>query len=173
VAGGAFAVASACPFVASLAPSARARAAGAPVKADIAPVGPGQLKTVVWRGQPVWLFRRTPQMLESLKGHDGQLVDPFSQVDQQPPYCRNQTRSIKPEMFVAVGLCTHLGCTPHLQDVDGQPQPTEFFCPCHGSIYDLAGRVYKDVPAPRNLLIPRHRYLSASRILIGDDKGGD
>jgi ubiquinol-cytochrome c reductase iron-sulfur subunit len=111
-------------------------------------------------------------MLAGLNGHDAQLVDPSSQADQQPPYCRNETRSIKPELFVAVGLCTHLGCSPHLQKVDDQPQPTEFFCACHGSIYDLAGRVYKDVPAPKNLLVPRHQYLSASRILIGDDKRG-
>jgi ubiquinol-cytochrome c reductase iron-sulfur subunit len=168
--GGAAALAAACPFVASLAPSARARAAGGPVEADVAAVGPGELHTVVWRGQPVWLFRRTPRMLESLKGHDAQLVDPRSQMDQQPPYCRNQTRSIKPELLVAVGLCTHLGCSPHLRNVGEQAQPSEFYCPCHGSRFDLAGRVYKDVPAPKNLLVPRHRYLTASRIVVGEDK---
>jgi len=170
VAGGAFLAAAASPFVASFAPSTRARVAGAPVEADISDVKPGEMKIVVWRGQPVWLLFRTPMMLASLEGHNAQLVDPSSKVDQQPPYCRNGGRSIKPQMFVAVGLCTHLGCSPHLQTVDGKPQPTEFFCPCHGSRFDLAGRVYKDVPAPKNLLIPRYRYLSEARILVGDDK---
>jgi ubiquinol-cytochrome c reductase iron-sulfur subunit len=128
------------------------------------------MKTVTWREQPVWLLRRTPQMLAGLRGHDAQLVDPLSRTDQQPLYCRNETRSIMPALFVAVGLCTHLGCSPHLHTPGSGSQPTEFYCPCHGSRFDLAGRVYKDVPAPKNLLVPPHRYLSESRILLGDDK---
>ena len=170
VLGSAFAVAAASPFVASLAPSERARVAGGPVEADVSEVATGEMKIVVWRGQPVWLLRRTRAMLASISGHDALLVDPLSRVDQQPPYCQNQTRSIKPELFVAVGLCTHLGCSPHLQKVGDPPQPTQFFCPCHGSIFDLAGRVYREVPAPKNLLVPRHRYLSNTRIVVGDDR---
>ncbi len=168
--GTAFAVVAASPFVASLAPSERARVAGGPVEADVSDLSSGEMKIVVWRGQPVWLLHRSPVMLASLSGHNAQLVDPMSRVDQQPPYCQNETRSIQPRLFVAVGLCTHLGCSPHLQKMGDQPQPTEFFCPCHGSIFDLAGRVYREVPAPRNLLVPRHRYLSDTRILVGDDK---
>jgi ubiquinol-cytochrome c reductase iron-sulfur subunit len=169
----------AAPFVLSMMPSARAKAAGAPVEVDIAKIEPGQLLTVEWRGRPVWILRRTPEMLKSLAPLEKFLADPKSDVtDQQPVYARNPSRSIKPEVLVLVGICTHLGCSPL---VKLQPGPVSglgddwlggFFCPCHGSKFDLAGRVWKNVPAPTNLVVPPHSYLSPHRILIGVDQKG-
>ena len=156
-------------------PSERALAAGAPVEADLAGLRDGDLRVVGWRGKPVWLLKRSSSMLDQLGNHDTLLTDPQSQTDQQPAYCRNSTRSIRPEIFIAIGICTHLGCSPTLR-LDaasselGIGWPGGFFCPCHGSKFDLAGRVFKNVPAPTNLEIPPHRYLDDSRILVGDDR---
>ena len=167
------------PFILSMSPSARARAAGAPVEVDIAKVEPGQLLTIEWRGKPVWILRRTPEMLQSLPKLDGVLADPASKVvDQQPKYAQNPARSLKPEFLVLVGICTHLGCSPDKRLEAGPASGLGddwqggFFCPCHGSKFDLAGRVCKNVPAPTNLVVPPHAYLSDSRLLIGADKGG-
>ena len=174
-AGGVAAVATAVPFVSTLAPSERAKAQGAAVEVDIADLAPGAMKTVEWRGKPVWVVRRTPEMLAQLQGHDQKLADPASEQAQQPPYAQNATRSLKPEVFLAVGICTHLGCSPSTVAAgSGHPSveadwPGGYFCPCHGSTFDGAGRVYKNKPAPTNLEIPPHRYVSATRILIGED----
>ena len=174
-AGGVAAAATAIPFVSTLAPSERAKAQGAAVEVDIADLAPGAMKTVEWRGKPVWVVRRTPEMLAQLQGHDQKLADPASEQAQQPPYAQNATRSLKPEVFLAVGICTHLGCSPSTVAAgSGHPSveadwPGGYFCPCHGSTFDGAGRVYKNKPAPTNLEIPPHRYVSATRILIGED----
>jgi ubiquinol-cytochrome c reductase iron-sulfur subunit len=167
----------AVPLVMSMLPSARAKAAGAPVEVDISKIEPGMLLTVEWRGKPVWIVNRTPEMLDLLGKHDDQLVDPNSEQPQQPAYCKNPTRSIKPEFLVAVGICTHLGCSPtYRKEVGaadlGADWPGGFFCPCHGSRFDLAARVFKNVPAPINLLIPPYQYLSDARLLIGVDAKG-
>lgn len=167
----------AVPLVMSMLPSARAKAAGAPVEVDISKVEPGMLLTVEWRGKPVWIVNRTKEMLDLLGKHDAQLVDPSSEMPQQPDYCKNATRSIKPEYLVAVGICTHLGCSPsYRKDVGaadlGADWPGGFFCPCHGSRFDLAARVFKGVPAPTNLVIPPHQYLSDAKLLIGADAKG-
>lgn len=168
-------VATAVPFVSSFAPSERAKAMGASVEADISDIAPGGMKTVEWRGKPVWVMRRTPEMLASLPALDAQLVDPASSKNQQPDYARNAHRSIKPEFLVAIGICTHLGCSPSAVPVNsGNPSVGSdwkggFFCPCHGSTFDLAGRVYKNKPAPTNLEVPPHKYLSEGRLLIGED----
>jgi ubiquinol-cytochrome c reductase iron-sulfur subunit len=168
----------AVPFVSSFEPSARARAAGAPVEADISTLKPGEKLTVEWRGKPVWIVRRTPAQLAELPKLDKELADPLSKrnLELTPPYARNNDRSIKPEYLVVVGICTHLGCSPSDKFTPG-PQPSlpndwagGFLCPCHGSTFDMAGRVYKDKPAPDNLEVPRHMYLSDTRILIGEDK---
>jgi ubiquinol-cytochrome c reductase iron-sulfur subunit len=166
----------AVPFIASLNPSARARAAGAPVEADVSKLEPGALLRVKWRGQPIWVVYRTDQMLEALPTNDPKLVDPTSEVDHQPPYCKNPTRSIKPEFFVAIGICTHLGCSPTYRpefapDDLGKEWKGGWFCPCHGSKFDLAGRVFKGVPAPTNLVIPKHMYTNETTILVGQDEG--
>ena len=176
VVGGAGAVAVAIPFVSSMQPSARAQAAGAPVEADISKLEPGQRITVEWRGKPVWIVRRTDRILKDLPTLDDRLRDPDSREEQQPPYATNPTRSIKPEYLVVVGICTHLGCSPTFRpEVAPEDLGPEwkggFFCPCHGSRFDLAGRVYQGVPAPLNLVVPPHRYLSDTRILIGEDQG--
>jgi ubiquinol-cytochrome c reductase iron-sulfur subunit len=171
-------VATAVPFVASFTPSERAKAAGAPVEADISGLKPGEKMVVEWRGKPVWILRRTPEQLESLKKDEPLLADPNSDRTQYPTpaYAKNQWRSIKPEVFVAVGICSHLGCSPSDKFVPGaQPSlpddwPGGFLCPCHGSTFDLAGRVFKNKPAPDNLEVPPYAYLSDSRLLIGDDK---
>lgn len=173
--GCAYALAAAYPMLASFAPSARARAAGAPVEVDINSFAEGELRTVAWRGQPVWIMRRTPAMLAGLEQDTGLLADPNSKQPQQPPYCDNPTRSIKPGIFVCVGICTHLGCSPTLRVGEtgaelGANWPGGFFCPCHGSKFDLAGRVFKGVPAPTNLVIPPYRYVDADHIVIGEDK---
>jgi ubiquinol-cytochrome c reductase iron-sulfur subunit len=164
------------PFVLSMTPSARARAAGAPVEVDISKLEDGQLLTVEWRGKPVWIVKRTPVMLDGLKKMDDILADPESKREQQPAYTQNATRSIKPEILVLVGICTHLGCAPSKKfemgpaSGLGENWPGGFFCPCHGSKFDLAGRVYKGVPAPSNLEVPPHDYLSNTRLIIGVDK---
>ena len=162
------------PFISSMQPSAKARAAGAPVRADISKLEPGQMIRVKWRGKPVWLVRRTEKMLEVLPTLDTTLRDPESLESIQPPYAQNEYRSIKPELLVTVGICTHLGCSPtYRPDVGaadlGADWEGGFFCPCHGSKFDLAGRVYKGVPAPTNLVIPPHSFLSETELLIGED----
>lgn len=171
-------VAVAIPFVASFAPSEKAKAAGAPVEVDVSGMQPGELKRVEWRGKPVWVLRRTPEMLASLKSTDPQVADPASlrTAYPTPAYAKNTYRSIKPEYLVVVGICSHLGCSPTDKFQPG-PQPSlpddwtgGFICPCHGSTFDLAGRVFKNKPAPDNLEVPPHKYLSDSRILVGDDK---
>lgn len=164
----------AAPFVASMMPSERTKGAGAPVAVDISTLEPGTLLTVEWRGKPTWILHRTAEMLQILEKYEEKLRDPKSEVPQQPAYCKNPTRSIKPEFLVAVGICTHLGCVPtyrkEIAPADLGPEwPGGFFCPCHGSKFDLAGRVYKNVPAPTNLVIPRHGYLSDTRLIIGTD----
>ncbi len=166
----------AVPFISSMQPSARAQAAGAPVEADFSKLEPGSKMTVEWRGKPVWIVRRTEQNLKDLESLDDTLRDPDSEVEQQPPYCQNKMRSIKPEYLIAVGICTHLGCSPtfrpEIAPADLGPEwKGGFFCPCHGSRFDLAGRVYQGVPAPTNLVIPPHMYLSDTRVLIGKDEG--
>jgi ubiquinol-cytochrome c reductase iron-sulfur subunit len=167
----------AVPFVSSFAPSERARAMGASVEVDISDIPPGGIKTVEWRGKPVWIMRRTPEMLAALASLDAGLADPDSRKDQQPDYARNPQRSIKPEVFVGVGICTHLGCSPN-QVPAGTGNPSlgadwsgGFFCPCHGSTFDLAGRVFKNKPAPTNLEVPPHRYIADGTLLIGEDAG--
>ncbi len=169
----------ATPFVVSMMPSARARAAGAPVEVDISKIEPGQMLTVEWRGKPVWIVRRTKEMLEKLPSLEPLLADVDSKVvDQQPAYAANKTRSLKPEILVVVGVCTHLGCAPtqkfQVGPASGMGDDWQggFFCPCHGSKFDLAGRVYKNVPAPTNLPVPPHMFLSDTRIIIGEDKKG-
>ena len=162
------------PFVSSMQPSAKARAAGAPVRADISKLEPGQMIRVKWRGKPVWLVRRTEKMLETLPTLVDTLRDPESLESEQPPYAQNEFRSIKPEVLITVGICTHLGCSPTYRPDAGAPDlgadwEGGFFCPCHGSKFDLAGRVYKSVPAPTNLVIPPHRYLSETELVIGED----
>jgi len=166
----------AVPFVASMSPSARAKAAGAPVDADISKLETGAILRVKWRGKPVWIVHRSAEMLASLPELDPQLADPGSEASKQPEYCKNPTRSIKPEYLVAIGICTHLGCSPtYRPDVApadlGADWKGGFFCPCHGSRFDLAGRVYKGVPAPSNLEIPKYVYLSETTIRVGEDGG--
>jgi ubiquinol-cytochrome c reductase iron-sulfur subunit len=167
----------ATPFVLSMTPSARARAAGAPVAVDISKLEPGQLLTVEWRGKPVWIVHRTAEMLKSLTGLNDLLADPGSEVkEQQPVYAKNEGRSINPQILVLVGLCTHLGCSPDkrleagVESDLGADWPGGFFCPCHGSKFDLAGRVYKNVPAPTNLVVPPHGYQDKHTIVVGIDQ---
>jgi len=173
VVGGVAAVGVAVPFVAAWQPSERARAIGAPIEVDISKLEPGQMMTPKWRGKPVWIVRRTPDVLGELPSLDDRLRDPASTQDQQPPYARNEYRSIKPEILVLIGICTHLGCSPLYVKQDQAPLgtgwPGGFFCPCHGSRFDYAGRVYAGVPAPTNLVVPPHKYLSDTRIVIGAD----
>jgi ubiquinol-cytochrome c reductase iron-sulfur subunit len=168
----------AAPFVSSFAPSEKAKAAGAPVEVDIAALKPGEMQTVEWRGKPVWILKRTPEMLASLKTTDHEVADPNSdrKTFPTPEYAKNEWRSIKPEVWVGVGICTHLGCSPSQKFQPG-PQPSlpddwqgGFLCPCHGSTFDLAGRVFKNKPAPDNLEVPAHMYLSDTRLVIGEDK---
>ena len=169
----------AVPFVSTFQPSERAKAAGAAVEVDISAIKPGEKITVEWRGKPVWILKRTPEQLASLKKVDSLLADPNSKRKQDeltPAYARNENRSIKPETLVVVGICSHLGCSPSDKLVAG-PQPSlpddwagGFLCPCHGSTFDVAGRVYKNKPAPDNLEVPPHMYLSDTRLLIGEDK---
>ncbi|HHI76050.1 MAG TPA: ubiquinol-cytochrome c reductase iron-sulfur subunit [Gammaproteobacteria bacterium] len=167
----------AVPFIASWSPSERAKAAGAPEEADVSKLEPGALLRVKWRGKVCWVVHRTEQMLKDLPTLDDMLTDPASEVPQQPEYCKNPARSIKPEYWVAIGICTHLGCSPTYRPEVAPPDlgpdwKGGFFCPCHGSRFDMAGRVYKGSPAPTNLVIPPHKYLSDTRILIGVDSEG-
>jgi ubiquinol-cytochrome c reductase iron-sulfur subunit len=167
------------PLVNTFAPSERAKAAGAPVEMDISGMQPGEMRTVEWRGKPVWVVRRTPEQVANLTKNDANLADPNSQRspgDLTPEYARNEARSIKPEYLVVVGICSHLGCSPSAKfETGAQPSlPSDwqggFLCPCHGSTFDLAGRVFKNKPAPDNLAVPPHMYLSDTKLLIGDDK---
>jgi ubiquinol-cytochrome c reductase iron-sulfur subunit len=172
-------VAAAVPFVSTFAPSERAKAAGAPAEVDIGGLKPGEKMTVEWRGKPVWVIKRTPEQLASLKKTDAQVADPNSERkpdELTPSYARNENRSIKPEVLVVVGICTHLGCSPTDKFQPG-PQPSlpddwngGFFCPCHGSTFDMAGRVFRNKPAPDNLQVPPHMYVSDTKLLIGEDK---
>ncbi|GAA6143804.1 ubiquinol-cytochrome c reductase iron-sulfur subunit [Hydrogenophaga sp. 5NK40-0174] len=176
--GAAAAAGVAVPLVSSFAPSERAKAQGAAVEVDISGLAPGQMITAEWRGKPVWVLRRTPEMLASLASATHDLADPDSAKDQQPDYAQNATRSRQPEIFVAVGICTHLGCSPvTLPEGTSNPSvPADwsggFFCPCHGSTFDFAGRVFKNKPAPTNLEVPRYAFVSDSRIVIGEDETG-
>ena len=180
VVGGVAAVGAAIPFLAGWSPSQRAKAAGAPVEVDISKIEPGAMINVAWRGKPVWIVNRSQEQMDLLPKHDDKLTDPKSDVDQQPEYCKNATRSRQehPNILVAVGVCTHLGCSPSQKlkagPSDGMVQdwPGGFFCPCHGSRFDLAARVFQGSPAPINLLIPPYKYLSDSLILVGDDSKG-
>jgi len=163
-------------MLASMSPSARAKAAGAPVEADISKLEPGRMLTVEWRGKPVWIVRRTEQALQSLTSVASQLSDPDSEEEQQPAYAQNATRAIKDEYLVVIGICTHLGCSPTYRPEIAAPDLGSdweggFFCPCHGSKFDFAGRVYSGVPAPTNLEIPPYMYLDDNRIMIGVDEG--
>ncbi len=179
VAGGVAGAATAVPFVASMLPSERAKAAGAPVEADFTHLAPGEMMTVEWRGKPVWIVRRTKEMLETVKQNESRVADPRSERKKEltPDYARNDFRSIKPEYLVVVGICTHLGCSP-VDKFKAQAEPFEtdwkggFYCPCHGSLFDLAGRVYKNKPAPDNLEVPPHKYLSDTKLVIGEDTKG-
>ncbi len=172
-------LAAAVPFVSSFQPSERAKAAGAAVEVDISALKPGEKMTVEWRGKPVWIVRRTPEQLATLSKVDPQLADPQSKrkADEiTPAYARNEGRSIKPEVLVVVGICSHLGCSPSDKfQMGAQPSLPDdwqggFLCPCHGSTFDMAGRVFKNKPAPDNLEVPPHMYLSDSRLVIGEDK---
>ena len=174
---GAAGAAVAVPFAWSWWPSERAKAAGAPVEADISGIAPGELKVVEWRGKPVWILRRTKEQLEAVKKADDKVSDPKSDVPLQPDYAKNEYRSIKPEFMVLVGICSHLGCSPQSKGAEaaaemGADWAGGFLCPCHGSKFDLAGRVYKGAPAPVNMDVPPHMYLSDGTILIGEDKKG-
>ncbi len=176
--GGVGVAAALVPFVSSMLPSERAKAAGAPVEVDISTLESGQMMTVEWRGKPVWIINRSKDMLETLAKLSDAMLDPKSERLMQPTYCTNETRSIKPEVLVAVGICTHLGCSPSskfkkgVEEGMGDDWLGGFLCPCHGSKFDFAGRVFKSMPAPTNLEIPPHTYLSDTRILIGEDKKG-
>lgn len=177
VVGGIGMVGAAVPFVASWNPSAKAKAAGAPVKVNISKVEPGQQITVEWRGQPVWIINRTPEMMERIEKLNDKVADPNSEKPQQPEYVKGILRSIKPELMVMVGICTHLGCSPQFRP---EVAPADlgdgwlggYFCPCHGSKFDLAGRVFKGVPAPANLKVPPHYYIDDNTIMVGLDKEG-
>ncbi len=178
-AGAVGAAAVAVPFVSTFQPSERARAAGAAVEVDISTLRPGEMLTVEWRGKPVWIVRRTPEQLAALDKLNAQLADPESKRNADaltPAYARNVHRSIKPEVLVAVGICSHLGCSPSSRFATGaQPSlpddwPGGFFCPCHGSTFDMAGRVFANKPAPDNLEVPPHMYMSDTTILVGEDK---
>ena len=164
----------AVPFLSQMQPSAKAMAAGAPVEVDLSKMEPGQLIRVAWRGKPVWILNRTPEVLETLGTLDSKLADPNSNESLQPVYTKNALRSIKPEIFVAIGLCTHLGCSPTFRpeiapsDL-GNDWKGGFFCPCHGSWFNLAGRVFRGVPAPTNLEIPPYRYVNETLIIVGED----
>ncbi len=173
--GGIGLAATAVPFVEYWLPSVDTEAKAAPVTVDIRALQPKQQLTVSWRGQPVWIIRRTQEMIDDLPKLNGELRDPGSLEDQQPEYAKNLYRSIKPDYFIAIGVCTHLGCIPTYRPDVASISPDwlgGFYCPCHGSRYDLAGRVYKGVPAPLNLVIPRYQYLNDNEIMIGRDQSG-
>ena len=174
VVGGVGVVGAAVPFVASWNPSAKAKAAGADVEVDISAIEPGQLIRVMWRSKPVWIVRRTPEILAELGQHEDQLRDPNSENEQQPAFAQNQYRSMKEEYLILVGICTHLGCSPqHMKDgafeeyVEGVPEG--FFCPCHGSKFDMAGHVFQNVPAPLNLVVPPYQFVDDTTVIIGSE----
>jgi ubiquinol-cytochrome c reductase iron-sulfur subunit len=174
VAGGVAGVAAAVPFVASMLPSERARAAGAPVETDISRLAPGELAVIEWRGKPVWIIRRTKEMIESLKTVTPRLTDPGSKSSDQPKYAENEHRSAKPELMVMEGVCTHLGCSPQLKSADAKAEMGAdwvggFYCPCHGSKFDYAGRVFRGAPAPTNLRVPPYTFASDNTLVIGED----
>ena len=174
VAGGAAGVVAAVSFVASMWPSDRAKAAGAPVEADISRIAPGEMAVVEWRGKPVWIIRRTKEMIESLKAVEPRLTDPASKSSDQPKYAENEYRSAKPEIMVMEGVCTHLGCSPQLKPADAKAEMGAdwvggFYCPCHGSKFDLAGRVFRGAPAPLNLRVPPYT-LTDGTVVIGEDQ---
>ncbi len=176
VVGGAGTVAAAVPFIATMTPSEKTKAIGAPVEVDISQLKSGERKIVKWQGKPVWILRRTPEMLDDIAAQNDYVDDPASDASAQPDYAKNEYRSREDEYLVVLGICTHLGCSPSFILKDGDNPPVAdwkggFFCPCHGSRFDLAGRVYKGVPAPTNLVIPPYKFISASLLLIGDDSG--
>ena len=175
VVGGVAGVAAAAPFVASMWPSERAKAAGAPVEADISRLAPGELAIIEWRGKPVWVIRRTKEMLESLKAVAPRLTDPGSKSSEQPKYAENEHRSAKQDVMVMEGVCTHLGCSPQLKTAEAKAEMGAewaggFYCPCHGSKFDYAGRVFRGAPAPTNLTVPPYTFLSDTTLLIGEDQ---
>ena len=177
VVGSAAGAGAAVPFVTSWFPSERAKAAGAPIEVDISKLAAGELGIYEWRGKPVWVFKRDKTMLDSIKKTDAKVSDPNSDVPNQPAYAKNEFRSIKEEVMVMVGVCTHLGCSPKEKSAEAKAEMGAdwdggFYCPCHGSKFDFAGRVFKGAPAPTNLEVPPHMYLSDNKILIGDDKKG-
>jgi ubiquinol-cytochrome c reductase iron-sulfur subunit len=174
VVGGAAGVGAAVPFVASMWPSERARAAGAPVEVDISRIAPGEMQVIEWRGKPVWVIHRTKEMIESLKAVTGRLTDPESRASKQPPYAKNETRAQNPEWMVMEGVCTHLGCSPQLKTAEAKAEmggdwTGGFYCPCHGSKFDFAGRVFRGAPAPTNLVVPPYT-LAEGKLVIGEDK---
>ena len=175
VVGGAAALGAAVPFVASMLPSERAKAAGAPVEVDLSRIAPGQLEIVEWRGKPVWVIRRTQEMLASLKGAEERLSDPASESSEQPEYAVNEHRSKQPELMVMEGVCTHLGCSPQLRTAEAKAEMGAdwaggFYCPCHGSKFDYAGRVFRGAPAPTNLKVPPYTFVSETKLVIGEDE---
>ena len=177
VVGGIAAGATAVPFVGSMLPSERAKAAGAPVEADISKLAPGEMQIVEWRGKPVWIVNRTKEMLEGIKKSDNKVSDPKSEVPLQPEYAKNEYRSIKPEIAVIEGVCSHLGCSPQFKSVEakgemGMEWNGGFFCPCHGSKFDFAGRVFAGSPAPVNLKVPPYKFVGDNKVIIGDDSKG-
>lgn len=177
VATGVAAGAAGVPFVLSMMPSERAKAAGAPVEVDLSALEPGQKMVVEWRGKPVWVVRRTPEMLKMVASDADRVADPASARSEQPAYAKNEMRSLKPEYLVVVGICTHLGCSP-VDRLAAQPEPFAsdwrggFYCPCHGSLFDLAGRVYKNKPAPDNLAVPPYKFVGDTKLIIGEDTQG-
>lgn len=175
IVGGIGAAGAAAPFVGSMFPSERAKAAGGPVEADIHDLAPGAMQIVEWQGKPVWILRRTEAMLADIRADDALLSDPNSEVPQQPDYARNEFRSIKPGIAVLVGVCTHLGCSPEFKSADDKAQMGQawnggFYCPCHGSKFDLAGRVLRGSPAPTNLVVPPYEFAGDDKIIIGSDR---
>jgi ubiquinol-cytochrome c reductase iron-sulfur subunit len=175
VVGGAAGVGVAAPFVASMWPSERARAAGAPIEVDVSRIAPGELSVFEWRGKPVWVLRRTPEMIESLKAVAPRLSDPNSKASEQPKYAENEYRSARPDLLVLVGVCTHLGCSPQEKPAEAKAEmgadwPGGFYCPCHGSKFDFAGRVFNGSPAPTNLVVPPYTVVSDNKVVIGEDE---
>jgi ubiquinol-cytochrome c reductase iron-sulfur subunit len=175
VAGGAAGIGAAVPFLASMWPSERARAAGAPVEIDLTRIAPGELEVVEWRGKPVWVLRRTNQMVESLKALEPRLSDPQSKASEQPKYAQNEYRSVRPDLLVLVGVCTHLGCSPQEKRADAKGEMGSdwmggFYCPCHGSKFDFAGRVFKGSPAPLNLVVPPYELVADTKLVVGEDQ---
>ena len=173
--GAAAGLGAAVPFVASMWPSERARAAGAPVQVDLSRVAPGELAVIEWRGKPVWVLRRTPEMLASLKAAEPRLSDPASKASDQPKYAQNEYRSAKPEIMVMEGVCTHLGCSPQLKAAEARAEmgadwPGGFYCPCHGSKFDYAGRVFRGAPAPTTLRVPPYTFTTDTAMVIGEDE---